>query len=634
MRKPWAGRGSEERKRRDKGGRAELRGPRRRTLRTQLAHTLTQGKREKIVRTVEGSTVMDFLVEMKNRNLELLIRDVFDSLDEDDVRRCRMVSRSWRCIVDEEVVSSWDADRTAEWKWTYWEARADAVDYNMRVADVDVDVEAAVFQSVFVSGGWTFVVLTDLAREDDAMMAYDEDNQFRGRVPLPLTPAMVMGRRYSEEDEGQRGSMNSQEVKEWKAFKVRWKYSQVLKSDNSCLVVLGAAHRWDGADWRRRFAAPTEEQHMWIFSTHHQFKLLSRRDVNWDGERLATLLINGGICRMTAKTGYGTVDSVTVEEEVDEGTGELSRRSVPIVGHEVTHASIQLCSAAGRHVVYRQLMRDSLTTQYFALDLKSGRVHWSSEWHLASSQAAAFAGTDVIVCARATNDNSHFVVSFSRISSFSSSSSSSSSSKFRCRRDHWTTLCPIPPGLKSGSHRHFSFRFDTPTSSSSAACFPVLASAHASDGDRDHLRRVVIVADARAESVCAVLHPYGLSHVQLLTPSLVLVVDPGRDRRFQACYAWRVSIRKREADDGGGGGGGKKRELLSQLFSPTGGPRARLEFLAHGLSITSSFFSSSLRSSSPTDKVAPPTLVFRVKDTSTFPEIYKVTFVQEEEESA
>ena len=113
----------------------------------------------------------------------------------------------------------------------------------------------------------------------------------------------------------------------------------------------------------------------------------------------------------------------------------------------------------------------------------------------------------------------------------------------------------------------------------------------------------------------AFLHPYGLSFVQLLSPSLVLAVDPGRERRWQACYVYRT------AQEEGEEGAVTRRELLSEVFSPTGGPRERLKVLAEGM-----------EAAGKPSVVVGPNMVVTPKDSTTEgrPQVFRICFDLEE----
>ena len=109
----------------------------------------------------------------------------------------------------------------------------------------------------------------------------------------------------------------------------------------------------------------------------------------------------------------------------------------------------------------------------------------------------------------------------------------------------------------------------------------------------------------------AFLHPYGLSFVQLLSPSLVLAVDPGRERRWQACYVYRT------AQEEGKEGAVSRRELLSEVFSPTGGPRERLKVLAE-----------CMEAAGKPSVVVGPNMVVTPKDPTTEgrPQVFRICF--------
>ena len=366
----------------------------------------------------------------------------------------------------------------------------------------------------------------------DVVIVFDAEGRKLGEMKLQHTKDMVLGKASSnydqhihrqqvqqnlEEEEQQQQQQRQQRQQQqqqqqqqqeqqweettlspaflwrWKTYRVRWKYSQLIKVGHK-IVVLGAALSWNGIRWWRRFADPREDLNLWVFdASDENFDMLSSTALSSSDEEgiLSSALSYGDrVLWASTDTDFGQSEKVTVVE-VDggsKGVAATGRRCLTISGHDVSHSSLRLSAFAGRHLLYRQVLRDSLTTRHFALGLDGvGSVGWSSEWHLPSAQASAFVGPDSVATATtAAGGSTSFEVT---VTSLSSSRSV-------------TVECPVPDGLRSGAHQHFSFRFDTPSTSLSAACFPVMASAHSNSGGdpdagRDLLRRIVIVVDER-----------------------------------------------------------------------------------------------------------------------------------------
>ena len=82
---------------------------------------------------IQAIVAMDFVKALVERNMGLVVRKIFDNLDEVDLLRSRRVSNLWKQAIDAEVIAHWSHEKQTDWRWTFGPLKVTKLDYKEHI---------------------------------------------------------------------------------------------------------------------------------------------------------------------------------------------------------------------------------------------------------------------------------------------------------------------------------------------------------------------------------------------------------------------------------------------------------------------------------------------------------------------
>lgn len=122
----------------------------------------------------------DIFQGLIDRNLQHVLFKIFNYVEDCQLMKCRMVSKEWKSLVDNEVYSKWSYERQFNFRWTYGTMQISKLDW---IKDFRGSTAKMKIRKIFLEQNYVIMVLSEFRKPYDTILVY-QDSKFKGSLRI------------------------------------------------------------------------------------------------------------------------------------------------------------------------------------------------------------------------------------------------------------------------------------------------------------------------------------------------------------------------------------------------------------------------------------------------------------------